>query len=358
MDSKRSAATRVTVVTEGIFVNRIQSDPELAGISAVLFDEVHERSLDSDFGLVLALDAQAALRPDLRLVAMSATLDGTRFAALMGDAPVVESEGRSWPLEHRYFGRAAEARIEDSVAAAVRTALREAEGGVLAFLPGVAEIERTAERLGGHVYTHDGVDLGFIVFSRPSYPGFSAMLDELGTPGAGADDLAVFLYNDLEDDAFYLRPDLQRAADALRERASSINTTMALSIYPCDIVTEMERRLEHPQAMLLVVPNGKVKLLNALPFAPADLPLLAEVAYAAGDLCDDVADFPRALEDVRQRVSRLMNPLRADLRLVAFRLRSSPPCGGRGCTKRSEIRIKAGLPWPLPYALDRRAFSG
>lgn len=157
MDSKRSAATRVTVVTEGIFVNRIQSDPELAGVSAVLFDEVHERSLDSDFGLALALDAQAALRPDLRLVAMSATLDGARFSALMGDAAVIESEGRSYPLELRHLGRAAEARIEDSVAGAVRTALREETGGVLAFLPGVAEIERTADRLG---------DLGGAVLHR------------------------------------------------------------------------------------------------------------------------------------------------------------------------------------------------
>jgi ATP-dependent helicase HrpB len=149
MDSKRSAATRVTVVTEGIFVNRIQADPELAGVSAVLFDEVHERSLDSDFGLALALDAQEALRPDLRLVAMSATLDGARFSALMGDAPVIESEGRSHVLLLVHLGRTTEARIEDSVAAAVRQALREEQGGVLAFLPGVAEIERTAERLEG-----------------------------------------------------------------------------------------------------------------------------------------------------------------------------------------------------------------
>ena len=147
MDTKRSAQTRVTVVTEGIFVNRIQADPELAGVSAVLFDEVHERSLDSDFGLALALDAQTALRPDLRLVAMSATLDGVRFSTLMGDAATVESEGRSHPLELRHLGRAAEARIEDSVAAAIRQALRDAEGGILAFLPGVAEIERTAERI-------------------------------------------------------------------------------------------------------------------------------------------------------------------------------------------------------------------
>ena len=151
MDSKRSAETRVTVITEGIFVARIQGDPELAGVAAVLFDEVHERSLDGDFGLALALDVQAAFRPDLRIVAMSATLDGARFAALMGadgeGAPVIESEGRSYPLTLRHIGRQAELRIEDSVATAVRRALGEAEGGVLAFLPGVAEIERTADRL-------------------------------------------------------------------------------------------------------------------------------------------------------------------------------------------------------------------
>lgn len=147
MDRRVSARTRVTVMTEGIFVSRIQADPELTGVSAVLFDEVHERSLDSDFGLALALDAQGALRPDLRLVAMSATLDGVRFAALMDGAPVIESEGRSWPLALRHVGRAADARIEDGVAATVRLALREGEGGILAFLPGAGEIERVAERL-------------------------------------------------------------------------------------------------------------------------------------------------------------------------------------------------------------------
>ena len=150
MDSKQSAATRILVLTEGIFVRRIQDDPELGGVSAVLFDEVHERSLDSDFGLALALDAQAALRPNLRIVPMSATLDGARFAALLDDAPVLESEGRIQPLELRHIGRAAEKRIEDEMAGAVRRALvEEAEGDLLAFLPGVAEIERTAERLEG-----------------------------------------------------------------------------------------------------------------------------------------------------------------------------------------------------------------
>ncbi|WP_294391028.1 ATP-dependent helicase HrpB [uncultured Sphingomonas sp.] len=148
LDSKQSAATRLLVATQGIFVAMIQADPELAGISAVLFDEVHERSLDSDFGLSLALDVQAALRPDLRLVAMSATLDGARFSHLLNGAPVIESAGRSFPIDHLYLGRSA-ARIEDDMAAAIRRALRDTAGGILAFLPGVAEIERTAERLGG-----------------------------------------------------------------------------------------------------------------------------------------------------------------------------------------------------------------
>lgn len=150
MDSKTSTHTRILVLTEGIFRNRIQNDPELSGISAVLFDEVHERSLDSDFGLALALDAQGGLRPDLRLIAMSATLDGGRFSALMGNCPVIESEGRAWPLELRHVGRRGEIRVEEDMAATIRRALaEEGDGDVLAFLPGVAEIDRTAERLSG-----------------------------------------------------------------------------------------------------------------------------------------------------------------------------------------------------------------
>jgi ATP-dependent helicase HrpB len=150
LESRTSARTRILVVTEGIFRRRIQADPELAGVAAVLFDEVHERSLEGDFGLALALDAQAGLREDLRLLAMSATLDGARFAALMDGAPVIESEGRSYPIDLRHIGRAADARIEDAMAAAVRRALaEEGQGDVLAFLPGVGEIERTAERLAG-----------------------------------------------------------------------------------------------------------------------------------------------------------------------------------------------------------------
>jgi ATP-dependent helicase HrpB len=150
MDSRHSAQTRLLVMTPGLFRSRILNDPELAKVSAVLFDEVHERSLDSDFALALAVDSQQGLREDLRLIAMSATLDGARFGAMLGGAPIIESMGKSWPLDHRYLGRRAEERLEAAMLGAVRTALAEqADGDILAFLPGVAEIERTAEAVEG-----------------------------------------------------------------------------------------------------------------------------------------------------------------------------------------------------------------
>lgn len=148
LDSRRSSRTRVLVMTEAIFVSTILSDPELAGVSAVLFDEAHERHLDSDLGLALALECREILRDDLRVVVMSATIDGARFARLMGEgAPVIESEGRAFPLEIRWLGASPDLRIEDAMTSALLTAWREQEGDVLAFLPGVREIERVRDRL-------------------------------------------------------------------------------------------------------------------------------------------------------------------------------------------------------------------
>ena len=148
LDSKVGKQTRVIVMTHGVFLSRIQSEPELPDVSAVLFDEVHERGLDNDLALALALDAASALRPDLRLVAMSATLDVERFQALLDNPPTIVSEGKSYPLDFCYVGRDAAAPIEPQMASAIRAGLREHEGSLLAFLPGVAEIERTAEALG------------------------------------------------------------------------------------------------------------------------------------------------------------------------------------------------------------------
>jgi ATP-dependent helicase HrpB len=151
MDSRVSERTRILVVTEGILARMILDDPELPDIAAILFDEFHERSLDGDFGLALALDVQSGLRPDLRLLVMSATLDGARVASLLHDAPVIESEGRSFPIEIRYAERPAGTPIEDAMAKAIRQALADEAGSVLAFLPGQREIERTRERLEGRV---------------------------------------------------------------------------------------------------------------------------------------------------------------------------------------------------------------
>jgi ATP-dependent helicase HrpB len=150
--SKVSRATRIEVVTEGIFSRQILDDPELNGIAAVLFDEFHERSLDADLGLALARDAQTGLREDLRILVMSATLDGARIARLLGDAPVVESEGRAFPVETRYPGRKVDVPLERQMADAIAAALRADPGSVLAFLPGAAEIRRTENFLKERVH--------------------------------------------------------------------------------------------------------------------------------------------------------------------------------------------------------------
>lgn len=151
LDNRVSAKTRIEVVTEGVFARMLLDDPELSGIAAVLFDEFHERSLDADVGLALALDVQQGLRPHLRIVVMSATLDVERVVALLGGAPVIESEGRTFPVDFRYQDRPGTERIEDVMQRVILDALYDDAGSILAFLPGQAEIRRTAERLEGRL---------------------------------------------------------------------------------------------------------------------------------------------------------------------------------------------------------------
>ena len=157
LDTRVSRATRIEVVTEGVLTRMLQTDAELAGVGLVIFDEFHERSLQADLGLALCLDAQSALRPDLRLLAMSATLDVERVAKLLGDAPVVSAEGRSYPVTTHYAGRGApplpefDGSMERSFAALIARALDEEGGDVLAFLPGAREIRRTAQALESRV---------------------------------------------------------------------------------------------------------------------------------------------------------------------------------------------------------------
>ena len=147
LETDSSKATRIEVVTEGVFARMILDDPGLSGVAGVLFDEFHERSLDADLGLAFARDAQTWLRDDLRLLVMSATLDGAAVSALLGGAPVIESEGRGWPVVTHHVGRDQNLRLEDQTARVIRRILQAETGSVLVFLPGQGEIRRVEQRL-------------------------------------------------------------------------------------------------------------------------------------------------------------------------------------------------------------------
>ncbi|WP_191558139.1 ATP-dependent helicase HrpB [Brevundimonas aurantiaca] len=144
LQSRIGPKTRIEVITEGVFTRMILDDPGLEGVGVVLFDEFHERSLDADLGLALARETQGALREDLRLLVMSATLDVAGVSRLLDGAPVIEAEGRAYPVETRYLGRNPTERFEEAMTRACLTALGEETGSVLAFLPGQGEIHRVA----------------------------------------------------------------------------------------------------------------------------------------------------------------------------------------------------------------------
>ena len=151
LQSRIGPSTRIEVITEGVFTRMILDDPGLEGVGAVLFDEFHERSLDADLGLALARESQSLLRPDLKLLVMSATLDIAGVSGLLNGAPVVEAQGRMFPVETLYLGRNVAERFEDAMARACRLALTDQTGSILAFLPGQGEIHRTLQRLNEQV---------------------------------------------------------------------------------------------------------------------------------------------------------------------------------------------------------------
>ncbi len=150
-ESKTSAATRLEVVTEGILTRMVQADPELTGVSMVILDEFHERSLQADLALALLLDVQNALRDDLKILIMSATLDNLRLSSLLPDAPVIESAGRSFPVERQYLSLATHERLDEGVARVVSRLMGENHGSMLLFLPGVSEITRVQNLLNGRL---------------------------------------------------------------------------------------------------------------------------------------------------------------------------------------------------------------
>lgn len=151
LERRISVRTRIELVTDGVFRRQILDDPELSGVGAVLFDEFHERSIDTDVGFALVRDVQSALREDLRVLIMSATIDATGLADRLGGVPIIKSLGRMFPVETRYRPRAPDRRLEDEMAEAVIDIVRSDPGSLLCFLPGQGEISRTAERLEGRL---------------------------------------------------------------------------------------------------------------------------------------------------------------------------------------------------------------
>lgn len=228
-EAKVSAATRIEVVTEGILTRMIQTDPELAGIGLVIFDEFHERSLNADLGLALCLEVRGALREDLKLLVMSATLDAGPVAALMGDAPVVTSAGRAFPVETRWLPRPPDAslRLEVLVAGAVKAALEETEGGVLVFLPGEGEIRRVE----GLLRDLPGVAV------RPLFGAmdFAAQRAAL----APAEGRKVVLATSIAETSLTL-PDIRVVVDAGRARRARFDPNSGMSRLVTERVTKAE----------------------------------------------------------------------------------------------------------------------
>jgi ATP-dependent helicase HrpB len=228
-EAKVSGQTRIEVVTEGILTRMIQSDPELTGVGLVIFDEFHERSLNADLGLALCLEVRGALRPDLKLLVMSATLDAGPVAALMGDAPVVTSMGRAFPVETRWLPRPPDPslRLEAVVAGAVRAALEETEGGVLVFLPGEGEIRRVEGMLG---------DLPGVTV-RPLYGAmeFAAQRAALA-PAPGR---KVVLATAIAETSLTL-PDIRVVVDAGRARRARFDPNSGMSRLVTERVTKAE----------------------------------------------------------------------------------------------------------------------
>ena len=309
-EARAGPATRIEVVTEGILTRMIQDDPSLPGIGALIFDEFHERSLNADLGLALALDIRAVLRPDLLLLVMSATLDAAPVAALMEDAPLITSQGHAYPVETRWLPRPLprEARIEREMAALILHALDEVpEGGLLAFLPGEGEIRRTAAHLAGSL--PDGCHL------RPL---FGAM-DIAAQRAAIAPEVSgrkVVLATSIAETSLTL-PDIRVVVDGGRARRARFDPASGMSRLVTERVTRAEAAQRQgragrvaPGVCYRLWTRGEEGALAAFPppeIAAADLaPLALELALWGSDaLAFLTPPPPPALAEARMLLAGL-----------------------------------------------------
>ncbi|MDP4033741.1 MAG: ATP-dependent helicase HrpB, partial [Pseudorhodobacter sp.] len=238
-EARVSRATRIEVVTEGILTRMIQADPSLAGVGAVIFDEFHERSLNADLGLALALEVRGALRDDLILLAMSATLDAEPVAVLMGDAPVITSAGRAWPVETRWLPRppGPRARLEPAATALVLQALEETGdigGGVLVFLPGEGEIRRVEAALKNRLPADCDV--------RPLFGAMDFAAQRAALAPAAAGRRRIVLATAIAETSLTI-PDVRVVVDAGRARRARFDARSGMS----RLVTERVTRAEAEQ---------------------------------------------------------------------------------------------------------------
>ncbi len=235
-DSKISASTRIEVVTEGILTRMIQSDPELPEISCIIFDEFHERSLQADLGLALSLEIRSALREDISLIVMSATLDAAPVSALMGDAPIITSMGKSYPVEQHFLSRPwapsgrKGPRFEDAVASLVTTAMSETTGGVLVFLPGAGEINRVGQILGN--------SLGANVEICPLY-GAMSFKDQRAAIAPPLKNRKLVLATSIAETSLTI-PDIRVVVDAGRARRARFDGNSGMSRLITERVTKAE----------------------------------------------------------------------------------------------------------------------
>jgi ATP-dependent helicase HrpB len=307
-EAKVTRATRIEVVTEGILTRMIQSDPSLEGVGAVIFDEFHERSLNADLGLALCLEIRGALRDDLILIAMSATLDAAPVARLMGDAPLVTSEGRAFPVETRWLPRPPDAsvRFEGAVANLVRQALEEtAEGGILVFLPGEGEIRRVEAALGS-------LPAGVTVKPLFGAMDFAAQRAALA-PVAGR---KVVLATSIAETSLTI-PDVRVVVDGGRARRARFDAPSGMSRLVTERVTKAEAEQRRGRAGR-VAPGTCYRLWTKgeegglSPFPPAEIeaadltPLALELAlWGSADLPFLTPPHPGVLAEARALLADL-----------------------------------------------------
>jgi len=233
-ESCTSRETRIEVVTEGILTRMLQHDPALEGVGCVIFDEFHERSLNADLGLALVLETRQALRPDLKLLVMSATLDAAPVASLMGNAPLITSEGRAWPVETRWLPRPLPTghRFPDEMARLIIEASQGSDGAILAFLPGEGEIRKVQKLLEGRL---PGIDIQTL-FGAMDFQAQQAVLQP--RPGSRK----LILATSIAETSLTI-PDVRVVVDGGRARRSRFDPGSGMS----RLVTERASRAEAEQ---------------------------------------------------------------------------------------------------------------